>query len=291
MNVPSKDESIKKQQSHLLLVQDISGVGRCSSLAALPVLSVAGIHCSLWPTMLLSTHTGGFGAVYKRNLLADMEGMLSHWLRLGLRFDMIYVGYVGSAEVLSLVEAALPDLLSFGGRLFVDPVMGDKGKPYAFCGEDLIDGFRRLASKADLIFPNRTEAAMLLGQALMPGVEPEMPDPEALLAMGSKGLVITGARQENGIGVLAQQAGKAAFATYRPWFEGSFPGTGDLLASAIIAAQSRGAGLPAACDLACDFLDQSLQKTVVFGAPSRFGLAFETALPAFCRALEQQSPN
>ena len=44
--------------SHVLSIQDLSCVGRCSLTVALPVLSAMGHQCSVLPTAVLSTHTG-----------------------------------------------------------------------------------------------------------------------------------------------------------------------------------------------------------------------------------------
>ena len=45
----------------VLCIHDLSGVGRCSLAVILPVLSVMGIQPVALPTVVLSTHTGGFG--------------------------------------------------------------------------------------------------------------------------------------------------------------------------------------------------------------------------------------
>ena len=45
--------------SRVVAIHDISCVGKCSLTIALPVLSAAGIECSVLPTAILSPHTGG----------------------------------------------------------------------------------------------------------------------------------------------------------------------------------------------------------------------------------------
>jgi pyridoxine kinase len=93
--------------------------------------------------------------------------------------------------------------------------------------------------------------------------------------------VVTGVRDEAGrIGVMAAMSGRRdVYRTFRKYHEGSYPGTGDLLASCAVAALTLGAALPRACEIACDFLDESLEHTARYRTPSRFGLAFEQALP------------
>jgi pyridoxine kinase len=274
-------------QKRILIVQDISCVGRCSTLAVLPVLSVSGLTCAVLPTVLLSAHTGGFGPVYRRELTEDISGILSHWQRLSLRFDAIYVGYVANAGQLRLVEQALDWLMTGHTRLYVDPVMGDHGRAYQFIQEDLIAGFRSICARADLIFPNLTEAALLLGRELKPGFEPPPPKAGELLSLGARASLVTGVEDgQGGIGVMAERKGFAVYTTFRRKYPEAFPGTGDLLASCVISALHKGAPLGRACDIACDFLDDSFRRTMELGGEPRHGLIFEPGLGRFAQALE-----
>ncbi len=267
---------------------DISSVGRCSALVVVPVLSLSGASCAFLPTAYFSTHTGGFGSVHRLDMTGDMEAALAHFLRLNLRFDAVYIGYTASIRQLLVLEAALPNLLLPGGQLFIDPVMGDHGRRYSFCDEDLIAGFHRLCKKADVIFPNRTEAALLLGLPLCEGTEPEPPSDEALRSLGARHVVLSGVYSTDGqIGVRLVGQTEPSHPVFRPKHPGSYPGTGDLLASCVISALIKGAKVPVACELACDFLDHALIATRGYENEPRFGLAFEQALPALSQALSQ----
>ena len=263
------------------MVTDVSGVGRCSALVVLPVLALSGFSSALLPTAYFSTHTGGFGPVHRLDMTGDMAAAIAHWQRLGLRFDAVYLSYVAAARQLTMLEEALPSLMAPEARLYVDPVMGDQGKPYSFCGEDLIEAFRRLCARADVIFPNRTEAALLLGQPLAQGQEPPVPPERDLLSLVAKNVVLTGVSQgEDRLGVLAIGEKQPLYTTFRQRHPGHYPGTGDLLAASLIAALLRGKPLQEACEIACDFLDSALRNTLRYGEEPRFGLAFEDALPS-----------
>lgn len=278
----------KQRQKSMLAVMDISGVGRCSALAVVPVLSLSGCSCAFLPTAYFSTHTGGFGAVHRLDMKADMEQAIAHYKRLGLRFDAVYIGYAASEDHLMVLEEALGDLLLPDGKLYLDPVMGDHGRRYAFCGEGLIEGYRRLCKKADVIFPNQTEAALLLGNPISESTEPAVPDAHSLRGLGAGNVVLTGVSSPEGeIGVLAVPLTGEAFSVFRPKHPGSFPGTGDLFAACVIASLMKGARFTTACEIACDFLDTSLRATAAFDSEPRFGLAFEKALPGLCAALGQ----
>ena len=284
----TRDTHQKQRQKSILAIMDISGVGRCSALAVVPVLSLSGCSCAFLPTAYYSTHTGGFGTVHRLDMKTDLEQAISHYRRLQLRFDAVYIGYAASEDHLRILEGALNDLLMPNGRLFLDPVMGDHGRRYAFCGEGLIEGFRRLCKKADYVFPNLTEAALLLGRPISENAEPWVPDEQSLRALGAGNVILTGVTSPEGeIGVLAVPQTSDSFPVFRPKHEGAFPGTGDLLAACVIASLMKGAKIQQACEIACDFLDSSLRATALFDSEPRFGLAFEKALPGLCMALDQ----
>ena len=59
-------------QKQVLAIHDVSCVGRCSLTVALPVLSAAGLHASVLPTALLSTHTGEFTGYSCLDLTGEM---------------------------------------------------------------------------------------------------------------------------------------------------------------------------------------------------------------------------
>ncbi|MDD3109270.1 MAG: pyridoxamine kinase [Eubacteriales bacterium] len=275
-----------KRQKTILIIQDISCVGRCSMQVVLPVLAASGLRCAMLPTALFSTHTGGFGQVHRLDLLKDMEGIINHWQRLGLAFDAVYTGYLGAAAQAELVLSFLAQLMAPEGKLYVDPVMADQGKPYAFCGDDMVAGLKALCQRADVIFPNRTEAALLLGRQIIAGFEPEVPDQAQVLSLGAPQAVLTGViSQEGQIGVTAYSAGQEPKTLLHKRYPGSYPGTGDMLASAVIAGLMREHMLESACALALDFIDAAFAAAVSRPLPARYGLPFELALPGFIRAL------
>ena len=78
-------------------IQDISCFGKCSLTVALPVLSAAGLEVCCIPTAVLSTHTGGFSGYTYRDLTSDILPVAEHWESLGLTFDSVYTGFLGSA--------------------------------------------------------------------------------------------------------------------------------------------------------------------------------------------------
>lgn len=280
-------------QKQVLAIHDLSCVGRCSLTVALPVLSAAGLHVSVLPTALLSTHTGEFTGYTNLDLTQEMAKIYAHFQTLPLRFDGLYSGFLGSWEQLALVEDVFAHYRRADTLLLVDPVMADHGKLYATYTETLARDMGRLCRQADVIVPNLTEAAILLEASYRE--QPSFPQVEAMLRAlhkryGCRQAVITGILRDGLLGAAAYDAQRdCVFFHGQPPMDHVFYGTGDVLASALLAGLMRGRSLSQATTLAVDFTYQSMLHTLDNGLPLRYGVAFEQALPMLVRSLESDA--
>lgn len=278
------------KQKRVLAVHDLSCVGRCSLTVALPILSAAGLEASALPTAVLSTHTGGFTGMTFRDLTQNLPAIFAHWKTLDLAFDAIYTGYLGSAEQVALVEQLFDAFRGEQTKIIVDPVMGDHGKLYPGMSEKMPQLMKTLCQKADVIVPNQTEAALMLGRPYL-----ETPDKaevddlmQALREMTQASVVLTGISPEEGklgAAVYDRETGQTACPA-APHMPGSYHGTGDVYASALTGAYLAGKTLVQAAQIAADFTQQSIVETLPLGLETRYGVCFERALPQLLRALE-----
>lgn len=275
---------MKNQQKRVAAIHDLSGYGRCSLTVALPVLSCTGHEVCALPTAVLSSHTGGLPDVTVRDLTADMPGFLHQWKGLGLQFDAIYTGFLGSAAQIGVVEDFLQAFRRSETLVLVDPAMADDGKLYATYTPEMAEGTRRLCVGADLIVPNTTEAAMLLGETWCEGpytrawVEKIL---HRLAALGPHMVVLTGvwfAPPLLGAASLDSATGEISYA-FAPKTPGSYPGTGDLLASTLLGALLDGRTLKSALQVAVDFTAAAIRRTHEAGTDPRGGVQFERCLP------------
>ncbi|MFW6328316.1 MAG: pyridoxamine kinase, partial [Bacteroidota bacterium] len=76
-------------------IHDISGFSRVSLTAIIPILSFMGMQVCPLPTAVLSAH-GQYDGFKKVDLTDYLESFIDHWKKLGLSFDAIYSGYLGS---------------------------------------------------------------------------------------------------------------------------------------------------------------------------------------------------
>ncbi len=278
------------RQKRVAAIHDISCFGKCSLTVALPIISATGIEVSVIPTAVLSTHTGGFAGFTYRDLTEDIQPIVSHWDSLGIEFDALYTGFLGSFEQISIVSDIFDLYKKQGSLLVVDPVMGDNGSLYQVFDQDFPAGMRRLCEKADIIVPNITEALLLLGEPYEEG--PYTKDyVESLLNkladLGSPRVVLTGvyfSAEKLGAASLDKKTNTISYAL-SDRIEGSYHGTGDVYASALLSAILNGAPLARAIKIAVDFTVGSIARTRKAHTDVRYGVNFEAGLLSLAQEL------
>ena len=264
-------------------IHDMSGFGRCSLTVAIPILSAMGIQCCPLPTAFLSTHTGGFEGFTFLDMTDELPKVAAHWKSLGLCFQAVYSGFLGSERQIAIVEDFLREFRGPDTLAVIDPVMGDHGTVYQTYTPAMCAGMARLAELADVITPNLTEAALLLDIPYG-----ELPVGEAgcreiverLSLDGRRSVVLTGAStapELTGAMCFDARTGQTeAVQTQRVPQE--FHGTGDVFASVLTGALVQGASLPDAGGQAVDFVRACAERTARAGIPMREGVEFEPLL-------------
>lgn len=271
----------------VLAINDVSCVGKCSLTVALPIISACGVECNVLPTALLSTHTGGFTGYTFRDLTDDIPAMLNHWESLGLKFDYICSGYLGSIQQIDLVADVKKRFLAENGKFIVDPVMGDAGKLYAGFTPDYVEKMRGLCREADYILPNVTEACYL---ADMPYPLTRQSANEALAKLSQlcKQPIATGITEGNRILVYYVDKNGNTCTYEHENIEGNFHGAGDVFAAAFVGALARGKSEAQAIKLASDYVTASIRRTEIEVEDRRYGLNFEAETYAFLQALNDK---
>lgn len=131
----------QKQQNHnqqkkIALINDFTGFGRCSIAVQLPVISMMKVQCCAVPTAIFSDHTA-YDSFYCTDYTAEMEPYIEEWKKLGLKFQGICTGFLGSEEQIRIVGEFIHTFKEKDTTVVVDPVMGDGGKRYATYTEEM----------------------------------------------------------------------------------------------------------------------------------------------------------
>ena len=268
-------------QKKVLALHDLSGFGRSSLVPIIAVLSAGGHQCVPLPTAVFSTHTAIPDWV-TTDLTGAMQGTIDQYDRLGLRFESVYAGFLGSADQIDRVREAAERLKTPDGITLIDPVMGDNGKVYDTYTPEMCTRMRELCEIADIITPNTTEAAILLDWD--PASKPRDPAEawqwlRALRSRYGAQVVLTGldfARGRVGTGCLSGEGGTISMHRRISRY---YPGTGDLFASVMLAALLNGDKLADACEFAGEFVKDCIAYTAAQQTDPMHGVQFEKLLP------------
>ncbi len=243
-------------------IHDMSGFGRCSLTVAIPVLSAMGVQCCPLPTAYLSTHTGGFTGYTFLDMTDELPKTAAHWAELGIHFDAVYTGFMGSEAQMDLAADFVRTFRRDRSTIFIcDPVMGDHGKIYKTYTPAMCAGMTQLAELADVIVPNLTEAAVLLGEnhsfgALTHDEAGYRSVVERLSRNGTRSVVLTG--------VMLRKGGEIGACV----FDRTSGGTGFFLTRS----SARSFTAPATCSRACSPARSSKGKNAARGGAARGGL-------------------
>lgn len=238
-------------------VHDLSGVGRVSLTVVIPILSTMGFDVCPLPTAILSNHTQYENFTFL-DLTDEMPAIIDHWEKLGVDFEAIYTGYLGSPRQIRIVA-------------------------------DFIERFRTpdtLAARADVLTPNLTELFALLNEPF----RSECTDDElkaAITELTSSGsgpdtVIITGVPVQgkpNLTSVIARsRTDGRTWKVTCPYLPAHYPGTGDAFTSVITGSLLQGDSLPIALDRAAQFILQGIRATFGYQTDNREGILLERVL-------------
>lgn len=265
---------MSKRLPRVITAHDISGFGRASLTTVLPVLTAMGAYTAPLTTAVLSTVTGVFEGYEMTDLTDLCRKTVRHWKKLGLTFDYLYSGFLGSPRQVDVIIEALETFPGCFG--VVDPVFGDDGKLYPSIDPEMILHMRRLVAAADLITPNLTEARFLLDRPAEPVTDKLLEDYcKALSAMGPEYVVITSCYGSHGVAL---------------WYKDGFSilpgekldaephGTGDLFTSVLTGGIIQKMDFTDAVALAQQFTEAAIGENIRHGIAFSDGVAFEGLL-------------
>ena len=258
-----------------------------------------GVQCVPVPTALLSTHTGGFSGMYFRETDEEIPRIADHFDEIGLRFDAVYTGFLGSERQADIIADFIRRFGESDGKggtptVLVDPVLGDDGELYHTCTPALTAAMTRLCAAADVITPNITEACLMCGidpaaafaeaEGDPAGVAHRLSDRLFELAGGRRlrTVVITGIHCRGGIATVTRDLSCCDDVSVfiQPRVGRDYPGTGDIFASVLLGGLLSGATAAQAAEDASRFSALCAERTASLcpDEPVRDGVALEPLL-------------
>jgi pyridoxine kinase len=267
------------------VINDISGFGKCSLTAAIPILSVLGVECCPLVTAVLSNQTG-YKSWHCTDLTGEMPKYLNEWKKLGYKFDSVLTGYMTGEKQADVIINAVKRFRSEGSLIVVDPVMADDGRLYSTYSKELCKKVIKLASLADIITPNLTELCILSQTSykeLTSHCNEE--DYPLLVAEAAKKLlsdtlrtvIVTGVHFSNSICNIIVDC-DVPTVIKSEIYPGSYSGTGDIFSSVVCGEITKGMSVDYAVRTACKLIERALRDTVREGTDRNDGIAFEKHL-------------
>lgn len=258
-------------------VHDLCGYGKCSLGIAIPILSAAGCDVCPVPTGLFSSHTA-YPGFYMHDTTAILNDYVNAWKGIGVQIDAVYSGFLGAPEQVDIIRdlyATYPNAIKL-----VDPVMADHGKVYPTYTPELCQAMVDLAADADILTPNLTEAAIILGTQWN---GTNLSDDEAkriidqLIAKGAKNVVLKGIQRdgENTIRNFVGGVNCDIFEVNNEFIPYMLHGTGDLYASCLLAGIMAGRSLYEAAWFAGNLTHDAIRVSIKQPNFQERGVSFE----------------
>lgn len=286
----------------IAVIQDLSGLGKCSLTAAIPVISVMGVQAVPLPTAVLSNQTG-YPSYYCDDYTEHMEQIMTEWEKRKFSPDGIYTGFLADEEQADKILDFFQRFRTENTMVLVDPVMGDNGRAYGIYAEGLREKMLQLVGNAHVITPNLTEALLLLygkeGMEKRYASLLELDGRKRLEQIGKIGeqlkkeyglqaAVITGVESQaelcvHQMGNLVVENGHSSWC-FAPKIGGSYSGTGDLFASVLSAGLVKEMSMMSCVELAVNFLSKAIAQTVQEGTDRNDGVCFEAYLGELCKS-------
>ena len=209
-----------------------------------------------------------------------MNSYIDEWVKLGLHFNGILTGYLGSEGQIEIVKRFLS---LFGNRdnvTVIDPVMGDGGKLYSSYSPMLAKKMVELVGYADILTPNLTEACILTGREYREDIsEEELFDLcTALSDLGPKKIVVSGLAREGTLENFVFIKGQEPIVVRERKIGECRSGTGDVFSSIIAADAVLGVDFAESVRHASGFIAKVLKRCVELDIPKTDGICFEEFL-------------
>ncbi len=249
----------------IAVINDISGFGKCSLTAAIPIISSHKMQCCPLVSGVFSNQTG-YDSFKYADMTEHMQGFIEEWKKLGANFDAIITGFISNPKQVKIINDFIGCFKKEETLLVVDPVMADDGETYKGFNKEKIDAVCSLAKEADIITPNISELCILENESFddIKG-EKALSKAERLAKCfyekNKVKLVITGIEISEKEIATAAFDGKSFQITINEKIGKSFSGTGDILCATLTCELLEGRDLFASTEYACNFINKAIRKT------------------------------
>lgn len=241
------------------VINDLSGFGKCSLTASIPILSVMGTEVHPLPTAVLSNQTA-YESYACVSLTDSMPCFINEWKKLGVTFDGILTGFVTGEKQIDIISAFVDEFKTDNTIVVVDPVMADNGALYDGYTYQMCEKLKALCFKADVITPNIAELAYIAEEEYSEDYDTIVLYAKKIMNKGIKKIVVTGCKEGDTISNIVFEGDHIQKASAK-LIGGYYSGTGDVTASIITGGILKGMSLFDSTKLATEFISKVIEHT------------------------------
>lgn len=256
------------------VINDLSGFGKCSLTASIPIISAMGSEVHPLPTAVLSNQTA-YDSFKLVDLTECMYSFINEWSKLGVSFDAILTGFVTNEKQIDIISTFIDSFRTDKTIVTVDPVMADNGELYNGYTGDMCEKIKALCYKADIITPNIAELAFIAEEDYSEDYDTIVRYGKKLIKNGIRKIAVTGYKENDTISNIVFD-GDAVYKITSELIGGYYSGTGDVLASIITGGLLKGMDLYSSVKLAGEFISKAILHTS--SANHNDGIDFEEFL-------------
>lgn len=274
---------MKKPVNKIAILHDLCGIGKVALTNIIPVLSIMGIEPCPIPTFILSTHTGGFGMPVIKGIPGFIDETVKHYEENDIEFKGIFVGYLGNKDNIFSAINFISKLKVENEIVLFDPICGDNGKLYSNFNKSYVEELKSIIKLADIITPNFTEACYLTNRSEKD--ISKINDVKRLCIelskIGSESVIITSVPNDN-----TEKISLAIYNSKTDYFniithkkeKKSYPGTGDIFASVLLAELINGNDLEQSVIKASNFVVECIKESSKYDYDTKEGILLEKCL-------------
>lgn len=274
---------MKKPINRVAAIHDLCGIGKAALTNVIPVLAALGVEVCPIPTMILTTHTGGFG---KPNVIG-LDGYISkafkHYADIKINFEGIFIGYLGNMTNIEETRNLLKSINLNNSLIVLDPIFADNGKYYSNFNESYSDSLKGLIKYSRIITPNFTEACILAGIDIMNEVSEKelLAISRKLHNLGSRDIIITSVPlgDKSKIGTSIYNGKKDSIELIESSrLDKSYPGTGDIFTASLVGMILKGISLTESVKKSCRFVERCIFESSKYDYPTKEGVLLEAVI-------------
>ncbi|MBE6062109.1 MAG: pyridoxamine kinase [Clostridium butyricum] len=273
---------MEKPIKRLAVIHDLCGVGKAALTNIIPILSVMEIEVCPIPTVVLSTHTGGFGKPALNELNSYINNAVNHYKKININFEGLFIGYLGNIKNIQCCLELLNSYRKNKSIVLLDPIFADNGKLYSNFTEEYVQNIKKLIKFTDVITPNYTEACILCDMPVSEyASEDEIEKIFGILRrLGAENIIITSiplSMNDLGTGVYnSKKQSKKIIHTQKQ--KKSYPGTGDIFTSVLLGELLNEIEIEQSAEKACRFVEKCMMISSMYDYPAKEGVLLEKCL-------------